>query len=65
MLDKIRHASHKEKETLTMSTALIVGGDQIDSIKQGLSNFGVTRINHWSGRKVALIKVSEVSLAKI
>lgn len=48
-----------------MSTALIVGGDQIDSIKQELSNFGVTRINHWSGRKVALIKASEVSLAKI
>lgn len=35
-----------------MSTALIVGGDQIDGIKQELSNFGVTHINHWSGRKV-------------
>ncbi|WP_334106693.1 DUF2325 domain-containing protein [Methylobacillus sp.] len=35
-----------------MSTALIVGGDQIDGIKQELSNFGMTRINHWSGRKV-------------
>ena len=35
-----------------MSTALIVGGDQIDSIKQVLSNRGITRIDHWSGRKV-------------
>lgn len=35
-----------------MSTALIVGGDQIDGIKQELSRFGVTHINHWSGRKV-------------
>lgn len=35
-----------------MSTALIVGGDQIDGIKQELSNFGITHINHWSGRKV-------------
>ncbi|MFL9608777.1 DUF2325 domain-containing protein [Methylobacillus sp. Pita2] len=35
-----------------MSTALIVGGDQIEGIKQELSNFGVTHINHWSGRKV-------------
>ena len=35
-----------------MSTALIVGGDQIASIKQELKNFGITNINHWSGRKV-------------
>ncbi len=35
-----------------MSTALIVGGDQIASIKQELKNFGITDINHWSGRKV-------------
>ncbi|MEZ0232136.1 MAG: DUF2325 domain-containing protein [Methylophilaceae bacterium] len=35
-----------------MSTALIVGGDQIDGIKQELSNHGITHINHWSGRKV-------------
>ncbi|CAG0954351.1 hypothetical protein MTYP_00372 [Methylophilaceae bacterium] len=35
-----------------MATALIVGGDQIDGIKQVLGNYGITRINHWSGRKV-------------
>ena len=35
-----------------MSTALIVGGDQIASIKQELKNYGITDINHWSGRKV-------------
>ena len=35
-----------------MSTALIVGGDQIASIKEELKNYGITEINHWSGRKV-------------
>lgn len=35
-----------------MSKALIVGGDQIDSIKQELKNYGITEIDHWSGRKV-------------
>jgi len=35
-----------------MSTALIVGGDQIDGIKQVLTKHGITHINHWSGRKV-------------
>ncbi|PKO47916.1 MAG: hypothetical protein CVU29_00610 [Betaproteobacteria bacterium HGW-Betaproteobacteria-22] len=35
-----------------MSSALIVGGDQIDGIKQVLTSFGVNTINHWSGRKV-------------
>ncbi len=34
-----------------MTTALIVGGDRIDGIKQVLGSYGVTRINHWSGRK--------------
>jgi hypothetical protein len=34
-----------------MSTALIVGGDRIDGIKQVLGSYGVTRIDHWSGRK--------------
>lgn len=34
-----------------MSSVLIVGGDQIDGIKQVLSNYGVDHINHWSGRK--------------
>ncbi len=35
-----------------MSTALIVGGDQIARIKEELKNYGITEINHWSGRKV-------------
>ena len=35
-----------------MSSALIVGGDQIDGIKQVLINHGIQHINHWSGRKV-------------
>jgi hypothetical protein len=35
-----------------MSKALIVGGDQIASIKQELKNYGITEIDHWSGRKV-------------
>ena len=35
-----------------MSTALIVGGDQIAGIKEELKNYGITEINHWSGRKV-------------
>jgi hypothetical protein len=34
------------------NSALIVGGDQIDGIKQVLINYGITEINHWSGRKV-------------
>lgn len=34
-----------------MTTALIVGGDRIDGIRQVLGSYGVTRINHWSGRK--------------
>ena len=34
------------------SSALIVGGDQIDGIKQVLTDHGITHINHWSGRKV-------------
>ncbi|MDO9366364.1 MAG: DUF2325 domain-containing protein [Methylotenera sp.] len=35
-----------------MSSVLIVGGDQIDGIKQVLLNYGIEHINHWSGRKV-------------
>ena len=35
-----------------MSSALIVGGDQIDGIRQVLASHGITQINHWSGRKV-------------
>lgn len=35
-----------------MSTALIVGGDQIAGIKKELASFGITNVNHWPGRKV-------------
>lgn len=35
-----------------MSSALIVGGDQINGIKQVLGHYGITHIDHWSGRKV-------------
>jgi hypothetical protein len=34
-----------------MSSVLIVGGDQIDSLKQVLISHGANHINHWSGRK--------------
>jgi hypothetical protein len=34
-----------------MTTALIVGGDRIEGIRQVLGSYGITRINHWSGRK--------------
>lgn len=34
-----------------MRSVLIVGGDQIDGIKQVLSQYGVDHIHHWSGRK--------------
>lgn len=34
------------------SSALIVGGDQIDGIKQILNHHGIDQVNHWSGRKV-------------
>ena len=34
-----------------MSSVLIVGGDQIDGIKQVLVKHGIDHINHWSGRK--------------
>lgn len=33
-------------------SALVVGGDQIDGIKQVLTQHGIDHINHWSGRKV-------------
>lgn len=35
-----------------MSTALIVGGDEITGIRRELENHGIERITHWSGRKV-------------
>lgn len=34
-----------------MKTALIVGGDYVSGIRQTLQDFGVERIDHWSGRK--------------
>ena len=34
-----------------MSSALIVGGDQIAGIKQVLHSRGIVKIRHWSGRK--------------
>lgn len=39
-----------------MTTALIVGGDRIQSIRQVLANHGVTRTYHWSGRKVGDVR---------
>lgn len=37
---------------ISKNSALIVGGDQIDGIKQVLVNYGIDHISHWSGRKV-------------
>lgn len=34
-----------------MSTALVVGGDYIDGIKQVLNGYGIDEIAHWPGRK--------------
>lgn len=34
-----------------MSSALIVGGDKIEGIKQVLATYGVDDIDHWPGRK--------------
>lgn len=34
-----------------MSTALIVGGDRIEGIKQVLEGYGMSKIAHWAGRK--------------
>jgi len=34
-----------------MSTALIVGGDRIEGIRQVLGSYGVKKISHWTGRK--------------
>jgi len=33
-----------------MSSVLIVGGDQVDGIKEVLGNYGISNIHHWSGR---------------
>ena len=34
-----------------MSSVLIVGGDQIEGIKEVFGSYGIDHINHWSGRK--------------
>jgi hypothetical protein len=34
-----------------MSSVLIVGGDQIEGIKEVFGNYGIDHISHWSGRK--------------
>lgn len=34
-----------------MSSALIVGGDRIEAIRQVLNSFGLDEIHHWPGRK--------------
>lgn len=33
-----------------MSSVLIVGGDQVDGIKEVFGDFGISNIHHWSGR---------------
>jgi hypothetical protein len=39
------------KEGDSVMTALIVGGDYIESIRKEMSARGVERIEHWNGRK--------------
>lgn len=34
-----------------MSSVLIVGGDQIEGIKEVFGNYGIDQVSHWSGRK--------------
>jgi hypothetical protein len=34
-----------------MSSVLIVGGDQIEGIKEVFGSYGIDQISHWSGRK--------------
>ncbi|MBA3695689.1 MAG: DUF2325 domain-containing protein [Methylotenera sp.] len=38
--------------SISKHSALIVGGDQINGIKEVLVNYGIDHINHWPGRKV-------------
>lgn len=35
-----------------MSSALVIGGDQIGSIRQVLQQQGIQQVHHWTGRKV-------------
>lgn len=46
-------------------TALIVGGDYIESLKQELSDHGVERVEHWVGRKVGDLKRTIPSVTRI
>lgn len=39
-----------------MKTALIVGGDHVDGVRQKLADHGVEHVIHWSGRKAGDIK---------
>lgn len=41
-----------------MSTALIVGGDYIEGIKQVLNSHGIGNIAHWPGARRATAKRS-------
>ena len=34
-----------------MSSVLIVGGDQIEGIKEVFGSYGIDQVSHWSGRK--------------
>lgn len=34
-----------------MSSVLIVGGDQVDGIREVFGSYGIDQISHWSGRK--------------
>jgi hypothetical protein len=35
-----------------MSSVLVVGGDQIDVVRQIVLSHGISEVHHWSGRKV-------------
>lgn len=34
-----------------MSSVLIVGGDQVEGIKEVFGSYGIDHVQHWSGRK--------------
>jgi hypothetical protein len=34
-----------------MSSVLIVGGDQIEGLKEVFGSYGIDQVNHWSGRR--------------
>jgi hypothetical protein len=41
----------KQEEGDSIMTALIVGGDYVESLKKAMSDRGMERIEHWNGRK--------------